>query len=99
MQTSEKILAPKKSISLPPKEIMTGEQPLLIAVPPVQIDPLNNVFIPDWYNRPAQVPGVLSLGDTEILSHQNLTSVIAKPGQGKSSIIEAIEGSFSKSRL
>jgi len=51
---------------------------------------LKNVFFPNWDNKPAPIPAVLSLAGTPILSHQNMAALIANPGAGKSSSIEAI---------
>jgi Predicted signal transduction protein containing a membrane domain, an EAL and a GGDEF domain len=57
-------------------------------------DLLNNVFIPTWENRPDPVPDVMSLNGTGILTFQNVGSLIAKPGAGKTSVIEAIISSY-----
>lgn len=54
------------------------------------LDPMKGIFIPTWYNKPIELPAVLSLAGTSILTHQNLVSVIAHPGAGKSSACEAI---------
>jgi len=48
-----------------------------------------NVYMPTWDNRPEDMPAILTLRDLSILSHQNITSIIASPGIGKSSICEA----------
>lgn len=48
------------------------------------------VYMPDWGNKPEPVKPVLSQGGTPILTHQNIAALIALPGQGKSSWIEAI---------
>lgn len=48
------------------------------------------VFIPTWNNRPEELPAVLMLNGTSILTHQNIAAVIADPGMGKSSLCEAI---------
>jgi hypothetical protein len=53
-----------------------------------------NVFIPNWNNRPPQLPPVIQLGGTTILTSQNVSALIARPGGGKSSCIEAIISSF-----
>ena len=54
-------------------------------------NPINEkVFIPNWSNRPEQLPAVLMLDGTPILTHQNITAIIADPGMGKSSLCEAI---------
>ncbi|MCW3118662.1 MAG: hypothetical protein JWM28_2744 [Chitinophagaceae bacterium] len=49
-----------------------------------------NIYFPDWDNKPPPVPDVLRLGETPILGNQNISALIANPGNGKSSIIEAI---------
>lgn len=56
--------------------------------------PFENIFFPAWDNKPPVLPAVLSLGGTPILSHQNSSAIIANPGMGKSSIIEAIPANF-----
>lgn len=53
-------------------------------------DDVSGVYIPSWDNRPEEKPPLISLAETGILTHQNISSLIAKPGMGKSSIIEAI---------
>lgn len=55
---------------------------------------LDRVYIPNWDNKPAPVPDVLKLGDVPVLGHQNMSAVIANPGSGKSSIMEAIAASY-----
>lgn len=55
-----------------------------------QVNLLDSVFIPDWDNEPEEMPAVLKLNNTAILSFQNITSLIATPGVGKSSVCEAI---------
>src|SRR5687767_9411516 len=55
---------------------------------------LQNVFIPTWTNKPVPIPDVLSLAGTPILGHQNSSAIIALPGHGKSSIIEAVSASY-----
>lgn len=57
---------------------------------------LDKVFIPDWDNRPPELPPVLTLGGLSILTHQNITAIIAKQGMGKSSVCESILASFLK---
>lgn len=49
----------------------------------------SKIFIPDWHNRPEEKAPVMTLGGTSILTHQNISAIIAKPGGGKSSICEA----------
>lgn len=78
-----------------------GKQPVPIISPsaftgelPTGDAPLKNVFLPDWFNKPDPLPGVISLAGTTILTHQNSAAIIAKPGAGKSSIIEAIAASY-----
>lgn len=50
----------------------------------------DKIFIPNWHNKPPEVPPVLCLNGIGILTHGNITAVIASPGAGKSSICEAI---------
>lgn len=63
----------------------------------VEVDPLkdidhelNDIFIPNWNNKPEPVPPVILLNGISILTYQNTSSIIALPGYGKSSIFEAI---------
>jgi hypothetical protein len=57
----------------------------------IALNPVNEkVFIPNWNNRPEDLPAVLMLDGTSILTHQNIAAVIADPGMGKSSLCEAI---------
>lgn len=56
------------------------------------------VFIPTWNNKPLEVPPVLTLADCNILTYQNITSIIAKQGTGKSSLCEAICASYLNSQ-
>jgi hypothetical protein len=51
-------------------------------------------FIPDWSNKPKEIPDVIKLSDTGILSFKNLSAIIANPGFGKTSVLEAIACSF-----
>lgn len=51
------------------------------------------VYTPDFDNRPHKKPTVLLLNDIGVLSFQNISCVIAKPGAGKSAIMEAIVSS------
>lgn len=64
----------------------TGEQP-----PP---ECLQNIYFPDWNNRPPELPPVVSLGGTAILTHQNMAAIIANPGSGKSSLMEAAMSAY-----
>jgi len=75
---------------LDPK-IFTGEEKILSLVQP---EVKKNVYIPDWTNRPEELPGIIKLGGTTILTHQNTGALIANPGAGKSSAMEAIAASF-----
>lgn len=54
---------------------------------------LSKVFIPDWTNKPPEVPAILTSGGTPVLTYQNILTIIAQPGLGKSSIGEAIAAS------
>jgi hypothetical protein len=58
-----------------------------------QMEP-DKVFLPDWTNKPKAQPAVLTLNGLSILTHQNLTSIIAKQGMGKSSICESVLASY-----
>lgn len=51
---------------------------------------LDSVFIPNWDNEPEEMPAVLKVNQSAILSFQNISSMIAQPGVGKSSVCEAI---------
>jgi hypothetical protein len=48
------------------------------------------VFIPNWDNKPPETPPVISLNGEGILGFQNLSTIIAAPGSGKSAVCEAI---------
>lgn len=61
-------------------------------VPPDEL--MKNVFIPTWDNRPATVPPVIQMNGITFLTHQNIAAIIAKPGAGKSSNMEAIISSY-----
>jgi hypothetical protein len=82
----------KKAVPVIPLEVFTGQQDLPTA-PHLQV--INkNVFIPEWGNRPEELPAVVKLGGTTILTHQNTAALIANPGGGKSSAMEAIAASY-----
>lgn len=66
---------------------LNSEQPLAEEL-------LKNVFIPTWNNKPDPVPDVMRMNGTGILTFQNIGSLIAKPGAGKTSVFEAIIGSY-----
>jgi hypothetical protein len=51
---------------------------------------LNGLFVPTWDNKPPEKKPTLSINGISILSFQNLTSIIAQPGAGKSSVNECI---------
>lgn len=75
----------------------TGEVPLAdVPDQPIKTpdDLLKNVFIPTWDNKPDPVPDVMTLNGTGILTFQNIGSLIAKPGAGKTSVFEAIISSY-----
>ena len=55
---------------------------------------MEKIFIPNWDNRPPKLPPVLTLGGGSILTHQNITAIIAKQGMGKSSNCESILASY-----
>ena len=71
-------------------KVIAGEKPISLVIDPAVPDISKNVFIPTWNNRPDAPPAVARLRGTGILTHQNLTAVIANPGAGKSSIVEAL---------
>jgi len=48
------------------------------------------VFIPTKHNRPPELKPILTINDVPILTHQNISAIIAAPGSGKSSLCEAI---------
>jgi hypothetical protein len=48
------------------------------------------LFVPTKDNKPPTRPPVLMIGNETILKHQNITSIVAAPGTGKSSVCEAI---------
>lgn len=54
---------------------------------------LENIFIPNWDNKPPFKEPVLKLGNEPILSYQNISCIIAQPGAGKSSTMESIVSS------
>lgn len=73
-----------------PEEI-PGDEKIDLKIPSNNIKELfNKVFIPDWQNKPADLPAVLKLAGSSILTYQNISSIIAAPGFGKSSICESI---------
>jgi RecA-family ATPase len=47
-------------------------------------------FIPTWNNQPEEKEPLVYCGNTSILTHQNLSVIIASPGSGKSSLCESI---------
>jgi len=51
---------------------------------------IENIFFPSWDNRPPEQPSILQLNGTPILTHQNITAIIAAQGMGKTSVVEAI---------
>jgi len=55
---------------------------------------LENIFIPNWNNKPDPTPPVLMLNEIPILTFQNTSSIIAHPGFGKSSICESVLSSI-----
>jgi hypothetical protein len=58
------------------------------------VTPSGVEFIPTWDNKPPFVPPVLKLAGVNILTFQNISAIIASPGSGKTSCIEAIGASF-----
>lgn len=63
------------------------EPPLFVPEAARKID---GVFIPRWDNKPEERAPIIELNGTSILTHQNLTAIIAAPGSGKSSFCEAL---------
>ena len=57
-----------------------------------------NVFIPNKDNRPEPKEAIITLSGIPILTYQNSSAIIAKPGAGKSSIMEAIAAAFINSK-
>lgn len=51
---------------------------------------INNVFIPNPNNRPKKRKPIITINGESILTYQNVTTIIAPPGSGKSSLCEAI---------
>lgn len=54
----------------------------------------NNVYIPTWENKPIEMPTIVTLNGTGILTNKNMAAIIAHPGTGKSSIMEAVASSI-----
>jgi len=50
----------------------------------------DDVFIPNKHNKPPILKPVISINGVGILTHQNITCIIANPGSGKTSVCEAI---------
>lgn len=57
-------------------------------------DLLNNVYFPNWENKPPELPAIVSINGIGTLTQNNIFSIIASPGAGKSSICEAIISAF-----
>lgn len=51
------------------------------------------LFVPTWNNKPPFKEPILKLNNEPVLSFQNITCIIASPGSGKSSTMEAIVSS------
>ena len=51
---------------------------------------IERVFIPTADNRPPELKPIVMINDVPILTHQNISAIIASPGSGKSSVCEAI---------
>lgn len=51
------------------------------------------LFIPTWNNKPPYKPPLVNINNQSILSYQNITCIVASPGSGKSSTMEAIVSS------
>jgi hypothetical protein len=54
----------------------------------------SSIFIPDWHNKPPHALPVIKLAGINILTYQNISTITAAHGSGKSSCIEAIGASF-----
>jgi hypothetical protein len=78
----------QKTAPVLPLEAFTGSQP------PDKTEFIKNIYFPNWSNKPDELPPVTSLAHTPILTYQNMTAVIANPGSGKSSIMEAIMSAY-----
>src|SRR5438552_6440402 len=52
------------------------------------------VYFPDWTNRPAEYPPVITLNGTGVLTYQNISAIIAAPGLGKTSVCEGVIASY-----
>jgi hypothetical protein len=50
----------------------------------------SDIFIPKWDNEPAEIPAVLSMGESKLLTAGNLCGIIAAAGTGKSAICEVL---------
>lgn len=72
-------------------EELINNPPLFI---PEETKKLPGVYIPNWDNEPIARNPVVMINGISILRHQNLTSIIASPGSGKSSFCEAVCSSF-----
>lgn len=84
----------KKTAPVLKVEQFTGDDLAIAGDKPTDIGLLKNIYFPDWTNRPTELPPVVSLAHTPILTHQNMTAVIANPGSGKSSIMEALMSAY-----
>jgi len=51
------------------------------------------LFEPKWNNKPAYKPPVFTMNNEPILSFQNISCIVAAPGSGKSSVMEAMVSS------
>lgn len=54
----------------------------------------DNVFIPDWNNKPPDIPPIVSIQGVGILTAYNTLGIIAAPGFGKSSVCEVFAVAF-----
>lgn len=52
------------------------------------------IYIPNWENRPPETKEVLSLNGVSVLTHKNVSALIAGQGFGKSSCCDAISANF-----
>lgn len=88
-------MQPFKELPEMDPKAFTGEMLLTMPAGPqtantIQGIDTKKIFIPDWNNKPKDRDPVISLNGTPILTHQNISAIIANPGGGKSSICEAI---------
>jgi archaellum biogenesis ATPase FlaH len=50
----------------------------------------SDVFIPTWENEPPEIPAVISIGESTLLTAGNVAGIIAAAGTGKSAVCEVL---------